>query len=511
MEFRSAVFRNQDADSTILPSNPPQFFSDLNLDQVVDSLTKGKEEYDLSGLCYLPLGDVDAIEYRHEVFRDLEDGELLQAFRSYAEGMRSVRDHLAQSERLYYQLQKEWWFLQAVRIYCGTVGTLAEHLRELEPSSRALVGFRVYLAEYTVSEEYLRLRKMAERLAQELSSIRYTLLINDSSITVRRFDSETDYAAEVRRTFERFSQGSAKDYSVKFTESTDMNHVEAAVLDRVALLYPAVFGDLAELRNSQPDFLDDTLKRFDQEIHFYFACIDLMASLKELGLRFCLPTIETHRKEVSSVEGFDLALALKLRRNGSGVVTNDFYLTGSERIIVVSGPNQGGKTTFARAFGQLHYLSALGCPVPGSEARLFLFDKLFTHFEQEEDIVNLRGKLHDDLARVREVLSQATARSIIILNEIFSSTTLSDEVFLSRQILERIIETDCLCVCVTFIDELSVLSDKTVSMVSTVVPDNPAERTFKVRREPADGLAYAMAIARKHGLTYDELIRRVGS
>jgi DNA mismatch repair protein MutS len=257
--------------------------------------------------------------------------------------------------------------------------------------------------------------------------------------------------------------------------------------------------------------LDETIQRFDKEVQFYLAYLDYIAPLKAAGVAFCLPTVLDDPSGVSAEDAVDLVLAKQRVTPQSSVVGNDFVLAAPERILVVTGPNQGGKTTFARLFGQLHYLAALGLAVPAARATLALADSIFTHFERQETLDTLRGKLEDEVVRVHDILGAATRRSVVVMNETFTSTTLDDALFLGRCVIERMTELGVLGVYVTFVDELASMSPAAVSMVAMVDPDRPTERTFKIARRPADGLAYAGALADKYGLSYQALTQRLAS
>ncbi len=178
-------------------------------------------------------------------------------------------------------------------------------------------------------------------------------------------------------------------------------------------------------------------------------------------------------------------------------------------MLVITGPNQGEKTTFSRTIGQLHYLANIGCAVPSLKAKLFLFDQIFIHFEKEERTEDHRSKLENDLLKTCHILYASKENSILIMNETLSSTTLQDAVYLSEEFMKKIVLLDAICVWVTFIDELASLNEKTVSVVSTVDPNNPAIRTFKILRKETTGIAYALSLAEKYRVTYKDIKERI--
>ena len=483
---------------------------DLHLDQVAEQAAAGYRAKELIRRVLLTRADSKAtIQWRHEVFSDLEDASLLDKLTKALEGFGEVHQHWSESQLMRMEWQQQGWMLDAVDIYCRTVQDLHRHLQGLGLESRALRSFRDYLASYVASATFAGLLRDTSERKHELSSIRYCLHIDGPQVDVSRYEGQPDHRDEIVAIFQRFNHDPVRDYRVDYRTGPGMNHVQEQILLRVVELFPGPFARLDSFCRQHSSFFDRGIRRFEEEIQFFLSFLDYIRPMRNAGLKFCLPEIDEDTHDVSAADAFDLALAAKLVPRGQQVVTNDYALLGSERILVISGPNQGGKTTMARMFGQLHHLGCVGCPVPGTQVRVHFFDRLYTQFERAEDPTKTLGKLEEDLLRIQAVLREATPHSVVIMNELFTSTTLTDAGYLGKKVLAKVVQLGLLGVYVTFLDEMASFDPSVVSMVASVDPANPAERTMKVVRGPADGRAYALAIADKHGLSYEDVMKRV--
>jgi hypothetical protein len=259
--FRSILFGDDAVTAAAVKAGPPEYFRDLNLDQIVDTITTERDQYDLKPFFYTPLTSVDAIRYRQAMFRDLETPALFDQIRSFAGTMRQMRSCIANSEKFYYNYQKSALFLSAVEIYCSAVVHLADDLSSAKVASRGLLDLSGYLTICAQSSGFRMLASEAERLRSDLTSVRYSLHVDGKRITVGRSGDEPDLSAEVLRTFEKFRQGASKEYQFRISSWPEINHVEAAILDRVARLYPEIFSRLAEFPERHGSFLNPVIAR----------------------------------------------------------------------------------------------------------------------------------------------------------------------------------------------------------------------------------------------------------
>ncbi|MGH2897333.1 MAG: MutS-related protein, partial [Solirubrobacteraceae bacterium] len=133
--FRSILFPDGDE---VPDAAEPQSFADLNLDQAVEAIVAGRDDYQLKPYFHTPLRDGETVVYRQQVFRDLEDPPVAAALRAFAEEMKRTRSYLTLARKQHYAPEKQRWFLDAAATYRHAVVTLTEELVDLELASSGL-------------------------------------------------------------------------------------------------------------------------------------------------------------------------------------------------------------------------------------------------------------------------------------------------------------------------------------------------------------------------------------
>ena len=487
---------------------------DLRLDQVLASVSDSGKDKLMVELFTHPPEDPDTVEYRQEVATDLRDPEVRSAVAQFRRGMGRIDERVRAATKrtaAEFHWQQRRRLAEAMADYTDLVRDLRSALDGSVLTSRGISRIRADLSAYVESQSFQDLTQSTEAVIDSLNQVQFHILLTTGQILVTPAEQDGSYTDQMAALFDRFQDDQEDSETGKRVSDPGISHVTAQIVGQAARMQPEPFQALEDHCRRYVDFRDATLTAFALESGFYLSYLDHIAPFEGAGLVFCRPRIVPNGKSLQALDSFDLALAKQVVEQGEHVVTNDARLDGPERVLVVTGPNQGGKTTYARMIGQLHHLGAIGLPVPGRDVELPLVDRVFTHFEREEGRGDPTGKLEEELLRLHGILELATPRSLLVLNEAFTSTSLQDARELGKRVLEKIIAWDMLAVYVTFVDELSRLGPATVSLVGQTAAEDPDRRTFKVSRELADGDARALAIAARNGLTYPQLLERIPS
>lgn len=487
---------------------------DLRLDQVLASVSDSGNDELMVELFTRPPEDPDTVEYRQEVAADLRDPAVRSAVTTFRQGMDRTDERVRSASRSLgaeYHWQQRRRLAEAMVAYTDLVRNFHAGLEATTLQSRGMTRIRTDLGCYVDSPAFQDLSRSTAAVIDSLNKVQFHILMMTDHILVTPAEQAGGYTKEMAALFERFQDGQEDVVTGKRVKDPGISHITAQVVAEAARMQPEPFQALEEHCRRHADFRDETLMRFALESWFYLSYLHQIAPLEEAGVVFSRPRIVPNGKRLHADDAFDLALAMQLVSQDNPIVTNDARMDGAERVLVITGPNQGGKTTYARMIGQLLHLASIGLPVPGQDVELPLVDQVLTHFEREEGRGDPTGKLEEELLRLRGILEIATPRSLLVLNEAFTSTSLQDAHELGARVLDKIIAADMLAVYVTFVDELSRLGPATVSLVGQTALEDPDERTFKVRRELADGDARALAIVARNGLTYAQLLERIPS
>jgi DNA mismatch repair ATPase MutS len=200
------------------------------------------------------------------------------------------------------------------------------------------------------------------------------------------------------------------------------------------------------------DHIRDFFSVLRIELAFYVGCINLHEHLTRKGEPVCMPSAVATEEQGLSFDGlYDVGLALSI---GDRTVGNDANADG-RTLIVVTGPNTGGKSTFLRSLGLAQLMMQSGMFVAAEMFRASLCDGLFTHYKREEDTSMKSGKFDEELGRMSDIVDHIGPSSMLLLNESFASTNEREGSEIARQIISALTEKGVRVFCVTHLYELA--------------------------------------------------------
>lgn len=269
-----------------------------------------------------------------------------------------------------------------------------------------------------------------------------------------------------------------------------------------------------KLRNTLSKYADIAIINITQlipEFMYYIRFAEFVSKYREKGYSFCEPQVlDSDRNDMDAQGLYNLKLALNSMPMEE-IVCNDLIFDKAHTIYILTGANRGGKTTLTQAVGLMYVLAQGGISVPASSFSYKPVDCIYTHFPADEDKTMDLGRLGEECVRFKEIYTECTSDSLLLLNETFSTTSFEEGYYIARDSVRALMKKDVRTIFNTHMHKLASDADEmnkdgNSSMVSSLIMrSDEGKRSFKVEIALPEGSSYARDIAEKYGVTYEML------
>jgi DNA mismatch repair ATPase MutS len=223
------------------------------------------------------------------------------------------------------------------------------------------------------------------------------------------------------------------------------------------------------------------------EMAFYVGCLNLHERLSQKGEPTCFPLplpADEHKHAFTGL--YDVCLSLNLEQR---VIGNDADAGGKD-LVIITGANSGGKSTFLRSIGLAQLMMQCGMFAPAQASSANICDGLFTHYKREEDSSMESGKLDEELSRMSAIVDHLTPHALVLFNESFAATNEREGSEIARQIVRALLEKGVEVFFVTHLYDFAhgFAAKKKESVLFLRAERQPdGSRTFKlVEKEPLE-------------------------
>ena len=545
------IYKHQDASSGLTTSA----WHDLGIEQVMAAFSGNRRHQQESKNIFNRLiHDPQVIRYRQDVIEDLlRNQTLVDKLTALLPIIDSLTDFSFHPERGLNRLHEVTYRIGELQSIIDCIEGLDEILSgfENELSSQGFCELLLEVRKVKEKQDYRNLVKNLPGLLAQLRScasitigvnldskmrpVQATLLaVNDKpftsqSLLSKLFGTSNENAgiAPLHSVPQRLVDGPYA-FPVDPELGWGVEPTMVPLFDDLAKVLDKTTAPIASKLKEYAGVQSDLLIRLRQSLIFYLGAVRFIRKLQAYGLPMCRPEMTGQDDRLCRIEDiYNVNLALRLggtdgnQKLTGAIITNDIEMGPDGRILILTGPNQGGKTTFMVGMGIAQVLAQVGCFVPGKQALISPVDNIFTHFPLEEKPEADAGRLGEEAIRLGKIFEQVTTSSLVLLNESLSNTSFGESLYLAQDIVRILHRVGVRAIYSTHLHELGnraeVLNQsvpgesKIISIVSSPVDeDTPADtievkRSYKVEVRSPLGQSYAREIAGRYGIRYEQL------
>jgi DNA mismatch repair ATPase MutS len=444
--------RQNGADAAVPPPTLQRdLLQDLELEVLIKAMAAGDDYLETVARAVIPasLDEPDAIAYRQEVLADcLQHPALIRSL--YAIAVRGV-----EAERtvwLGYTVRQPDMVLYRCRELLKLWLTQLRELRAFADEQRGIFrsrGLQSFLAMLSreLNEDYL---SVLEAHAQTLSLRDGVLMKAGLSVG----NKGNDYTLLCSELSESWMQRLGRWFGIDTSSALvyELAERDEAGAETVADMRRRAISAVARALGESTDHIMGFFWALRSELAFFVGCLNLHSRLTHKGEPTCMPEPLAPASALLSACGlYDVSLSLGVPDR---LVGNRVQADG-KLLIIIAGVNQGGKSTLLRAIGQAQLMMQAGMFVPATSFRANTCTGLYTHFKREEEKELRRGKLDEELRRMRAIVERLKPAALILLNESLASTNEREGSEIARQIVQACIDGGVKVIYVTHLFDLA--------------------------------------------------------
>lgn len=498
-----------------------QVIDHLNMTDIFSNLLEINEGEE--AIVYQMCQDLPTISFRQSIMEDFLHNpglldELEEQLKAFGKFRNEFEKELDKSSRLYYLIE----LLLVVEASVDCLEAVHQTLTYYEIHSEGLLKLKASVGAMMKEDLYKSMKEDRKKIRYIFNQIKSVEVSVNMNTGMRPYEAQitevNNHKYRYPKAFRKVSD--SLEAIDMFLGKQTKHYIPLFTIEKVNLdLLEEIEYALRDHKDTIRNFLNKYSKidampfiHLHEEITFYSAGMALYKTLKGGGLWMAFPEmIGSGGQSLVLSEAYNIHLGEVFISEGcqSQLVANDYRMTKGD-VVLMTGANRGGKTTFTQLIGQCQVLAQLGFPIPAKGGQLSVCDRIATHFPMIEQEAVDYGRFGRACFEFKEAFDRMTDQSLMLMNESFSGTSHLESIEIASEVVKALVHKGVSTIYNTHLHELYDEVKELGHVRSMTVGDVGSDQIYKVSEGLPRGFSQALEIAEDYGVTYKQLIKQLG-